>query len=241
MGNFEKLSVLVIVVIIVMILVVAIYTWTDNPDGSATTTTTTSANLGDDVGPIGGPKPAIKDPWIGLLEPGEDLIEPTPVPVPVPTPTPQPTPQPAPKPEPSTPTSSEPTMYTIKSGETLSEICQRELGSYYKYQKQVFELNPGLDPLQLREGQQIKLPPQATVSDNPPHVKGEAPSLAGGPVPGQDYVTRRGDTLERISKAAYRTADFWPEIWSKNLSALPKPGDIREGMKLFIPATPSYR
>jgi len=247
MGNFEKLSVLVIVVIIVMILVVAIYTWTDNPDQSATTATGGGQNVAGPAGPNGSgldrpvePDPA---PWVNLFpEPKEEPVLP---PVPAPGPkvdpirTPEPTPDPKPEPKPE-PASGEPWMYTVKAGDTFSEVVMRELDSI-RHQGAVQKLNPGLDINSLRIGQQIKMPPKGIVSNNPPKVGGETPAAGSSrPTPGQKYTTRRGDTLEKISKRAYGTFDYWGEIWASNLATLNAPEDIAPGMTLIIPPKPTF-
>jgi nucleoid-associated protein YgaU len=54
-------------------------------------------------------------------------------------------------------------MYTIKKGDTLGEISQRELGSF-KHLHKIMELNPGLSPSRLRLGQKIKLPERVRAS-----------------------------------------------------------------------------
>ena len=64
-----------------------------------------------------------------------------------------PTPSAAPAPKATT------TAYTVRSGDTLFGIAQRELGNgdlWFKIQK----ANPGLDPKKLRPGMKIKLPAQ---------------------------------------------------------------------------------
>ncbi len=257
MGNFEKLSVLVIVVIIVMILVVAIYTWTDNPDQSATTGTNAGGGGTADVvdvnksGTFGGGETPPGPDWTKIFEEEEKAggsgLEPigkTPEPDPVIVPPVKPDPDPVPKPEPKEPTpSSGPWMYTVQGGDTLSEIAMRELGSM-RLQSKIMALNPGLDPNSLRIGQQIKMPPKSdgtnaggVVSEDPPKV---VAGSSAKPTPGEHYVTRSGDTLERIAKRAYGTIEYWGEIWASNLKTLETPGDIRAGMKLFIPKVNRY-
>ena len=270
MGNFEKLSVLVIVVIIVMILVVAIYTWTDNPDQSATTGGSSGTNVAvKEGGTFSDPAPANPSKWeeifkestpaqgggglspIGNLPGGNGpggtlggggVQDPEPGPIVEPPVKPEPV-----KKDPE-PVSSEPWMYTVKSGDTLSEIAMRELGSI-RFQSKILALNPGLDPNSLRVGQQIKMPAKTMqaggakgeVSENPPKVAADGPSGGSAkPTPGEHYVTRSGDTLERISKRAYGTIEYWGEIWASNLKTLETPSDIRAGMKLFIPAITRY-
>ena len=261
MGNFEKLSVLVIVVIIVMILVVAIYTWTDNPDQSATTATEPkSSSIGSGGG--FGEMPESKDDkmsggWPEIFRDDEKDNELPPALPPVPQPGGDVTTggdtQPAPKPEPEekkeeAKPAGEPYMYTVKSGDTFSEVVMRETGSM-RNQGKVQAMNPGLDINNLRIGQQIKMPAKGSlgvVSTNPPKVGGEgttpvAQGGSGSPTPGEYYVTRPGDTLEKISKRAYRKFDYWGEIWARNLSTLPAPEDIRAGMKLFIPKIKEFK
>ena len=63
----------------------------------------------------------------------------------------------------ATPVSSTPTAsgsgrsYTIKSGDTLGEISQRELGTATRW-REIQALNPGLNPVRLTVGKTIKLP-----------------------------------------------------------------------------------
>lgn len=47
--------------------------------------------------------------------------------------------------------------YTVKGGDVLSKIAQKELGSI-KYVSNIMEVNPGLKPSRLRLGQVIQLP-----------------------------------------------------------------------------------
>jgi hypothetical protein len=54
----------------------------------------------------------------------------------------------------------------------------------------------------------------------------------------QTYVVRAGDTLGRIAKHFYGTANLWPLIYQANKAAMGKdphlPGALRAGMKLHI-------
>lgn len=55
--------------------------------------------------------------------------------------------------------------YSVRSGDTLSHIAERELGTQARW-RELVELNPGLDPARLLVGQKIRLPegaaPQST-------------------------------------------------------------------------------
>lgn len=270
MGNFEKLSVLVIVVIIVMILVVAIHTWSHNPEQSATTgESPKTSSMTDGVDPVapdavttGGVDGTGGDPhdWHKIfpderddkLEPilsvKDEPIDPNPVKDPADAPAEDPTATPVKDvPGRDAPAEAgEPYMYTVKSGDTFSEIVMRECGSI-RHQSKVAALNPGLDVNSLRVGQQIKLPAKGgLLSTNPPKVSADGTDLtpaggAGSPTPGEYYITRPGDTLEKISKRAYRKFDYWGEIWARNLSVLESPEEIRAGMKLFIPKVKAFK
>jgi len=52
---------------------------------------------------------------------------------------------------------SEGTVYTIRKGDTLSEISQRVYGTAKLWRK-ILEANPGIDPRALRIGQKIVIP-----------------------------------------------------------------------------------
>ncbi len=246
MGNFEKLSVLVIVVIIVMILVVALYTWSDNPGGDPPAAR--DKHTGVDVVPepdvgLDGPDPDWKslfdevDPKKGAGGTGsgttEDVIPEPPV---LPEPDVNPAPQPAePKPEPA---AQEPWMYTVKDGDTLTEIAENELETWKRY-REILKLNPGITAESLRKGQVLKMPPRVTTSSMKSTPGGKAatvtPAKRGKIAVGEWYVIRRGDRLSRISKDAYGTIDRWPELWARNLSVIDDPDAPTVGAKIFIP------
>jgi nucleoid-associated protein YgaU len=139
MGNFEKLSVLVIVVIIVMILVVALYTWTDDPDGaSADPVLQTAVEPQEEASqwPVIFPEP---DPDPDPIPDPDSVIHPIIDPDQIIDPDPDP------NPEPPTlePTSTETWLYTVKPGDTLSQIAEKELGTWRRM-KEIIALNVGL-------------------------------------------------------------------------------------------------
>jgi len=268
MGNFEKLSVLVIVVIIVMILVVALYTWQDNGDDTTTLDSTKSADPVDsasnpdplDLGPTESPWPD-NSPGEGL--PRDDLVNEPPVDPMDDLTTPE-LPGPGepgeglgddpgddpgdefgsdPGEESETPAESdEPWMYTIKPGDTLSQIAERELGTIRRM-KEILSLNAGLDPLKIRAGDQIKMPPRGRMSSvrDAPGVAstsgGSSGAPRGGTIPtGEYYVSQPGDRLQSIAKRAYGSMDRWPELWARNLSSVPNIDDsLPTGTRIFIP------
>ncbi len=249
MGNFEKLSVLVIVVIIVMILVIAIHTWQDTDD--ATTEKPLDkrefivADKDDEEGgawpdraadiwdednkadeePVKDPEPILPQP----PEPGPGADDPAPPVTPVVVP---------PPPAPDVPSGDDkPWVYTIQAGDTISQIAERELGTF-KRQKDIFDLNPGLDPRSIRAGDKLKMPPRGRSSSLKENVGSQpisTPSGAAKPVPGEWYTLRRGDRMSTVAKRAYGSIERWPELWARNLSVVKDPDAVQEGTRIFIP------
>jgi nucleoid-associated protein YgaU len=242
MGNFEKLSVLVIGVIIVMILVVALYTWTDDPaEPEATVPVTpveqpaiaalsgdgsTTTSPGDETDGSG---------WLTWTEhPDGDLAPPTEVRLTEESelvadvdegdegePS-----------EPATATAEE--TYTVKPDQTLSHISLEVYGTT-KHWPKIAERN-NVDPARLRPGMVLIIPTIAAVAPadaNKPAVA--STGTGGGPRPGADYVVRSGDTIQKISQAAFGTIERWDDIWIRNLERIEDPRFLRTGMTLQIP------
>ena len=242
MGNFEKLSVLVIVVIIVMILVVALYTWTDKPEDSATTQADLQSSSSEPRGAFEQvpPMPDMDggDGWSqppSITDEPPTLDEPD---APEPVSEPPALDEPILADEPENEESTGPWYYTIKKGDVLSIISQRELGTARRV-KDILALNPGLNPLALQPGDRIKMPPRGSASSARAAGPGATPSqeraIAGTPRPGNHYVIQKGDIISSISKQAYGTIERWPEIWASNLGAIPDPDNLMAGRKIFLP------
>lgn len=203
------------------------------------------------VSPPGGAKPKVpgpaadaewpEDPW---RDPEADAPKstgrkgtPSPVVNEVLDPIDPPTPVPAPAPPKSADPVEGPWEYTVQAGDTLSQICERELGTWRR-QNEVSDLNAGLDPLRLRAGEKLKMPPRARASS----VKvdgGTGPSVASAPkgsIPlGDWYVLQSGDRMANIAKRAYGSIDRWPELWARNVKAVPDPDAVQAGTRIFIP------
>jgi nucleoid-associated protein YgaU len=151
---------------------------------------------------------------------------------------PQPTPTPSNN---DVPEANEPWIYTVKAGDTLSQIAERKLGTWRR-QKEILALNAGLVPERLRVGDALKMPPRGRTSstvEKPATTTGShaaAPARSHGSIKvGDWYVTRRGDRLSRISKRAYGTIEYWPELWAHNLAVVADPDDLQAGTRIFIP------
>ena len=252
MGNFEKLSVLVIVVIIVMILVVAIYEWSGSPTEPAPTSEPVVAgpeigkglSSSDAVGPrstgrhmasTGGKKPDALDPddlfklWSDPKSgPGSTLEKPGVSDEPIGKPV-------EPKPAPPAANEIPETTHVVAAGESLSEISKKYYARASLWPK-IADANPGLDPVRMRTGQKLKIPALKIEAPLPPGINA-APGLAGGdrPVPGKEYTVKASDTWERIAKAAYNSADRWPEIYVKNINLVDRRDQLRGGLVISIP------
>jgi LysM repeat protein len=118
--------------------------------------------------------------------------------------------------------------YTIRGGDTLSEIAQRELGTKNRW-RELVELNPGLDPAKLLVGTRIRLTAAvapATASAPRPEPK-TAPqpkvaAAAGGNTAARpagsarSYTVRSGDTLSQIAQRELGTTSRWRELVELN-------------------------
>jgi LysM repeat protein len=126
------------------------------------------------------------------------------------------------------------TAYTVKKGDTISEIAYR----YRLRWQDILGVNPGLDPKRLRVGRVIQLPGKVDLKKvRHAAVKapkaGAKPAAPGGaevvPAEGTTYTVQKGDALVLIAKKfGIKSADIRA---ANNLT-----GDlIHVGQKLKIP------
>ncbi len=250
MGNFEKLSVLVIGVIIVMILVVALYTWTDDPaepDASVPVVSAGGALEGPSIAGLTGDgttvrrdaDPESEDGWLTWVDDpaAEDpasrqdpLVEDRLL---------------AAQDQPSADETADDTTpgesaaegtYTVKPRQTLSHISLEVYGTI-KHWPKIAERN-NVDPNRLREGMVLIIPvidAATPASTNKPVALAASGGSRGSPTPGGDYVVRDGDTMQKISQAAFGTIERWDDIWIQNLERIEDPRFLRAGTTLRIP------
>ena len=95
--------------------------------------------------------------------------------------------------------------YTVRAGDTLSEIAQRELGSSRRWQELV-AANPGLDPAKLRVGKTIRIPGAKGGSEvaraTEPAAAAKAPKSEASAKPaagGKTWKVGKGENLWRIA------------------------------------------
>jgi nucleoid-associated protein YgaU len=149
-----------------------------------------------------------------------------------------------PAPAPAIPVLAEARSYTVRAGDTLSEIAERELGASRRWPELV-AANPGLDPAKLRVGKAIRVPgaketstggaqPVALAATTPP--RGEAAAKpAPKSAPGKTWKVGRGENLWRIAERALGDGKRWREIAALNPRV--NPDKLVLGQELVLPAS----
>lgn len=132
--------------------------------------------------------------------------------------------------------------YTIRSGDTLSQIAQRELGTKNRW-REIVELNPGLDPARLSVGTKIRLSggaPSTTVADKTvvekpvvPQTEKAGSKKVAAAAGGRTYTVRSGDTLSRIAQRELGAGDRWRELIDLNPGL--DPARLHVGRVLRLP------
>ncbi|MFM8980870.1 MAG: LysM peptidoglycan-binding domain-containing protein [Planctomycetia bacterium] len=135
------------------------------------------------------------------------------------------------------------TTHVVASGDTLGGISKKYYGKASLYPR-IEEANPGVSARDLRVGMKLKIPAMKTDGSKPAvelasatttGASSEPEAVKDGPVPGKEYKVKSSDTWERISKAAYKTSERWPEIYMKNMKLTPSPKDLRANLVIMIP------
>lgn len=126
--------------------------------------------------------------------------------------------------------------YTIRGGETLEAIAERELGSR-RHVAALRAANPLMDPERIKPGRVIRIPL------DPSNIQGKpvaaAPEPAPEPTAWREYTVRKGDTLSGIARSQYGSVRFVDVILGANKGTIRDSDDIREGMTLRLPPKPN--
>ncbi len=137
---------------------------------------------------------------------------------------------PAPTPKPTTPTPKPPNIqaktYQVQPGDSLIRIAQTTLGDGNRW-REIAKLNNITNTRDIRVGQVLKLPPDATTTSAPP-PESSAP---------QTYQVQPGDSLIRIAQTTLGDGNRWREI--AKLNDITNARDIRIGQVLRIPSQSS--
>ncbi len=127
--------------------------------------------------------------------------------------------------------------YTVRRGDTLSEIAQRQLGTQARW-RELLALNPGLDPQRLREGQTLRLPAGPAAPSSSPATP--APDPVKEPARGRStersplYTVQPGDTLSEVAQRELGASGRWSEIVELNPGL--DPHRLIVGQVLELPA-----
>jgi nucleoid-associated protein YgaU len=122
--------------------------------------------------------------------------------------------------------------YSIKSGDTLWKIANRELGSGARW-KDIYNLNQdklGSNPGLIYSGTSINLPGG---HNSIPNMSDH--SIMAHKSSTHQYTIKPGDNLWQISKNVFGTGDKWTQLYKINSTALgDNPGMIFSGQKLAL-------
>ena len=129
--------------------------------------------------------------------------------------------------------------YVVKSGDTLSEIAQRELGSSRRWQE-ITAVNPGLDPARLRSGKTIQLPGGERVAsaggapESAPASRSAAPKKEPVAASTRTHKVGQGENLWKIAARTLGDGKRWKEIAALNPRV--DPDRLVLGQVLKLPA-----
>jgi nucleoid-associated protein YgaU len=137
-----------------------------------------------------------------------------------------------------------PVTYTVKSGDTLSKIAYRQLGSARKW-SDIFAANKKVlnnNPAALKVGMKLVLPgapAEATVSTSAPAAEAESVQLssqAQETATTITYTVKKDDSLYKIATKLYGKGTAWQQILDANKTLLGDNGSsLAIGQVLTIP------
>jgi peptidoglycan DL-endopeptidase LytF len=131
--------------------------------------------------------------------------------------------------------------YLVRSGDTLSEIAQRELGSSRRWQE-IAAANPGLDPARLGVGKKIQIPgARASGASTPTTAKmagkavpASSPKAAPSEAGRATWKVGKGENLWKIAAQTLGDGKRWGEIAKLNPGV--NPDKLTTGLVLRLPA-----
>ena len=141
-------------------------------------------------------------------------------------------------------TASSETVHTVASGETLSGIAKRYLGSENAW-RAIAKANPTVDPTAMKIGTKLKIPAResGSVASSGSSSGGSAttasrttaPSTSGAS--GDMHTVASGDTLASIARRYYGNSKHWQRIYDANRSVIGSdPAALKIGQKLSLPS-----
>ncbi|MBI5865968.1 MAG: LysM peptidoglycan-binding domain-containing protein [Planctomycetes bacterium] len=144
------------------------------------------------------------------------------------------------EPPPAETKAAESIVYSVKAGDSLRSISLDHYGDA-QYWPMILRANPEVNPLRLKVGDELVLPPLEQPGEKPPattpRTERPAPAAKSGPV----YIVKEGDTLPYIARQLLGDSRRWREIYDLNRDQLETPSAIRTGQRLKLPAAPTER
>lgn len=148
-----------------------------------------------------------------------------------------------PAPKADTPAPAAEKTYTVQSGDTLSDIARRQLGSASK----VGELKAAnADVLKgsdaIRSGMKLRIPgASSTTTASAPRTTTTTPAVEVSAAGGSTYTVQSGDTLSSIASRFLGSSSRYKEIIAANEAVLHGSDKLKIGMKLSIPSNVSAK
>jgi len=132
-----------------------------------------------------------------------------------------------------------PRTYVVRSGDTLCDIAERELGSELEW-KRIAEANPGVKPEKLAVGTKLVIPAPSVKNAPAAAVRGSAVDTPPD-APRQPSTDTRvhqvaaGESLIRIARDELKDAGRWREILALNKDVIADANHVRVGQVLRLP------
>jgi nucleoid-associated protein YgaU len=138
-------------------------------------------------------------------------------------------------------------VHTVASGETLSSIAKRYLGSENAW-RTIAKANPTVDPTAMKIGTKLKIPAResgsaGTVASSSGGSSGGSATTAArttsstSGASGDLHTVASGDTLASIARRYYGNSKYWQRIYDANRSVIGSdPAALKIGQKLSLPS-----
>lgn len=124
--------------------------------------------------------------------------------------------------------------YVVRKGDTFATISKRCYGREDQW-KLLAEANPGTDPVRMKVGGSLRIPPAPVPEASTPLQPTPTPKVS---LPSKrTCVVRKGDTLSGIARRFYGHAEAWSLIAKANPGV--DPDRLPVGATLKLPPVPN--